>query len=46
MMALIRLFALVALLFGGGVLLIKPLYGASWSESLEIADQFIEDLLG
>ena len=46
MFALVRLFALVALLFGGGVLLIKLLYGASWSESLEIADQFIEDLLG
>ena len=45
-MALIRLLALVALLFGGGLLLIKLLYGASWSESLEIADQFIEDLLG
>lgn len=40
------MFALLALLFGGGVLLIKLLYGASWSESLEIADQFIEDLLG
>ena len=46
MSAFFRLFALLALLFGGGVLLIKLLYGASWSESLEIADQFIEDLLG
>lgn len=46
MFAFFRLFALLALLFGGGVLLIKLLYGASWSESLEIADQFIEDLLG
>ncbi len=46
MSGFIRLFALLALLFGGGVLFIKLLYGASWSESLEIADQFIEDLLG
>ena len=46
MSAFFRLFALLALLFGGGLLLIKLLYGASWSESLEIADQFIEDLLG
>ena len=45
MSAFVRLFALLALLFGGGVLLIKLLYGVSWSESLEIADQFIEDLL-
>ena len=46
MRGLMRLFALLAVVFGGGVVLIKLLYGVSWGESLEIADQFIEDLLG
>jgi hypothetical protein len=46
MRILLRLLVLAAVVFGGGVLLIKVLYGASWSESLEIADQFMEDVLG
>ncbi|MCY3738738.1 MAG: hypothetical protein OXG13_20230 [Gemmatimonadaceae bacterium] len=46
MRAMLRLLVLGAVVFGGGVLMIKVLYGASWSESLEIADQFLEDLLG
>ncbi len=46
MRILLRLLVLAAVVFGGGVLLIKVLYGASWSESLEIADQFLEDVLG
>ncbi len=45
MRALFRLFILLTVFFGGGVLLIKLLYGVSWGESLDIADQFVEDLL-
>lgn len=45
MKGLIRLFMLLAVLFAGGVVLIRLLYDVSWRESLEIADQFIEDLL-
>ena len=41
MSALFRLFVLLAVFFGGGVVLIKLLYGVSWGESLEIADQFV-----
>ena len=40
------MFVLLAVFFGGGVVMIKLFYGASWGESLEIADQFVEDLLG
>lgn len=46
MRGLFRLGAMLAIVFGGGVVVIKLLYGVSWSESLEIADQFVEDLLG
>ena len=46
MRALLRLFVLGAVIFGGGVLLIKLLYGVSWGEAVEIADQFVEDALG
>ena len=45
MRAVFRLFVVMAVFFGGGVVLIKLLYGASWGESLDIADQFVEDLL-
>ena len=45
MKGLFRLFALLAVVFGGGVVVIKLLYGVTWGESLEIADQFIGDLL-
>jgi len=44
MRTLLRLFVLVAAVFGGGVVLIKLLYGVSWTEAVEIADQFAEDL--
>jgi hypothetical protein len=33
------------MLFCGGVVVIRLLYDVSWRESLEIADQFVEDLL-
>ena len=46
MRALFRLFVLLAVFFGGGVVIINLFYGVSWGESLEIADQFVEDLLG
>lgn len=46
MRAFLRLFAMVSIVFGGGVVLIKLAYGVSWKESIEIADQFLEDLLG
>ena len=46
MRAFVKLLALLMVLFGGVVMLIKLLYGATWRESIEIADQFIEDLLG
>ena len=46
MKGFLRSFAMVSVVFGGGVVLIKLVYGVSWSESLEIADQFVEDLLG
>ena len=46
MKAFLRLFAMVSIFFGSGIVLIKLVYGVSWRESLEIADQFLEDLLG
>lgn len=46
MRALVRLFVLAAAVFGGGVVLIKLLYGVTWSESVAIADQFVEDVVG
>ena len=45
MRGLCRLFVLLAVLFCGGVVVIRLLYDVSWRESLEIADQFVEDLL-
>jgi len=41
-----RLLVLAALLAFGGVALIKVLYSCSWREALQIADRFMEDLLG
>ena len=36
------------LIFGilGGVAFIRYAYGCSWRESFDIADQFLEDVLG
>ena len=45
MRGLIRLCVLAAVVFAGGVVLIRWRYGASWRESLGIAEQFVEDLL-
>ena len=46
MLGLFRLFMCVAVLLSGGLLAIRLLYGVSWRESFEIANCFIEDLLG
>ncbi len=46
MRGLLRLFVLLAVMFCGGIVLIRLLYDVSWSESVEIADQFVEDLFG
>ena len=46
MRALLRLFVMGTVLFGGGVVLIKVLYQVSWGEAIAIADQFVEDALG
>ena len=46
MRGLLRLFILLAVLFCGGIVLIRLLYDVSWSESGEIADQFVEDRFG
>ena len=46
MRGLFRLFMCAAVLFGGGLVAIRLLYGVSWRESLEIANCFVEDLLG
>jgi hypothetical protein len=40
------MFVLLAVVFAGGVVLIRLLYDVSWRESLEIANQFVEDLVG
>ena len=45
MRALVRLVMLGSVLFCGGVILIRIMYDVSWGEAVEIADQFIEDLL-
>ena len=45
MRALIRLVMFGSALFCGGVIVIKIMYDVSWGEAVEIADQFIEDLL-
>jgi len=45
MRALVRLIMLGSALFCGGVVVIRILYDVSWGEAVEIADQFIEDLL-
>ncbi len=46
MRGLFRIFVLLLVVFAGGVVLIRLLYDVSWRESLEIADQFVEDLIG
>ena len=46
MRLLFRLALLVILVVFGGVAFIRYTYGCSWKDSFDIADQFVEDLLG
>ena len=46
MRGIFRLFVCSAVMLGGGLLAIRLLYNVSWRESMEIANCFIEDLLG
>ena len=46
MRVLFRLTVLTAMAILGGVAFIRFTYGCSWRESFDIADQFVEDLLG
>ncbi len=46
MRGLFRLFVCAAVMLGGGLLAIRLLYNVSWRESFEIANCFVEDLLG
>lgn len=43
---LLKLVLLVLLAVVGGLFYIRHVYGCSWGESIEIADQFVADLLG
>lgn len=42
---LLKLLLLTVLVVVGGLLYIRRLYGCTWGESVEIADQFVADLL-
>ncbi len=46
MRGIFRLFVCAAVMLCGGLLAIRLLYGVSWRESFEIANSFIEDVLG
>ena len=46
MRGFLRLFMWAAVLFGGGLVAIRLIYGVSWRESFEIANCFVKDLLG
>ena len=46
MKALFRLVFLAIIVLLGGVVFIRYTYGCSWKESFQIADGFVEDLLG
>lgn len=43
---LLKLLLLALLIIAGGIFYIRRTYGCSWGESIEIADQFVADLLG
>ena len=46
MKLLFKLAFLTVLTIVGGVAFIRYTYGCSWRESFDIADQFVNDLLG
>lgn len=43
---LLKLSLFALLIVAGGLFYIRHTYGCSWGESIEIADQFVTDLLG
>ena len=46
MKMLFKLALLVMLIILGGVAFIRHTYNCSWKESFDIADEFVNDLLG
>ena len=46
MKVIFKLAVWTILMILGGVVFIRYTYGCSWKESFDIADQFVEDLLG
>ena len=46
MKVLFKLMLMVMFCILGGVAFIRYAYGCSWRESFDIADQFLEDVLG
>mgnify|MGYP001171724717 CR=1 FL=1 len=46
MKVLLRLALLTILTVFGAVAFIRYTYGCSWKESFDVADRFVEDLLG
>ena len=45
MRGIFKVFLLFVLLFCAVVVLVRQFYNLSWRESLEVVDQFVEDLL-
>jgi hypothetical protein len=46
MKMLFKLMLMLIFCILGGVAFIRYVYGCSWRESFDIADQFVEDVLG
>ena len=46
MKMLFKLMLMLMFCILGGVVFIRYVYGCSWRESFDIADQFVEDVLG
>ena len=46
MKCLFKFSLFLLLIVAGGLFYIRRTYGCSWAESVEIADQFLADLLG
>jgi hypothetical protein len=46
MKVLFKLTLMLMFCIVGGVAFIRYVYGCSWRESFDIADQFLEDVLG
>lgn len=46
MRVLFKMMLLLMICMLGGVAFIRYVYGCSWRDSFDIADQFLEDVLG